>query len=63
LENYAVPKNLLNAIQSLHEISTIQIKLHHGKTTKAFEVSQGQGCGLSPLLFILYLDKIKNGNN
>jgi hypothetical protein len=36
LENYGVPKNLLNAIQNLHEITTNKIKLDHGKTTEAF---------------------------
>jgi hypothetical protein len=46
-------------MKSLYEITTIKIKLDHGKTTEAFEVNQGlrQGCGLSSLLFILYLDK------
>jgi hypothetical protein len=60
VENYGVPKNLLNLIQSIYEITTIKIKLDAGKTTEAFEVNQGlrQGCGLSPLLFILHLDKI-----
>jgi hypothetical protein len=41
LENYGVSKNLLNAIQSLYEITTIKIKLDHGKTTEAFEVNDG----------------------
>jgi hypothetical protein len=47
-------------MQSLYEITTIKIKLDHGKTTEAFEANQGigQGCGLSPFLFILYLEKI-----
>jgi hypothetical protein len=60
LENYGVPKNLLNAMRSFYEITTIKIKLDYGKTTEAFEVIQGlrQSCGLSPLLFILCLDKI-----
>jgi hypothetical protein len=61
LENYGVPKEVLNAKKkSFYEITTIKIKLDHGKTSEAFEVNHGlrQGCGLSPLSFILYLDKI-----
>ncbi|GFG40086.1 hypothetical protein Cfor_10973, partial [Coptotermes formosanus] len=37
VENYGVPKNLLNLIQSIYEITTIKIKLDAGKTTEAFE--------------------------
>lgn len=53
---YNVPPNVVNAIQSLYD----SISIMFNKNGKPLVVNQGlrQGCGLSPLLFDLYINKI-----
>ena len=50
---------MLYSIKSLYETTTIKIKLDNDKCTDTIATNQGlrQGCGFSPLLFIIYLDK------
>ena len=59
LLEYGVNGQLLSAIKSLYKQSTVYVRVN-GKETKPFNVSVGlrQGCVLSPLLFIIYMDKI-----
>ena len=56
---YDVRGRLLAAIKSLYEQLEVCVCVH-GMKTKSFNVSVGlrQGCVLSPLLFIIYMDKI-----
>ena len=59
MEEYKIPKNLTNSIKALYYKS--KISLAQDSTNKmSIEVNRGlrQGCGLSPILFDLYLNKI-----
>ena len=59
LLEYDVRGQLLAAIKSLYKQSEVCVHVN-GIKTKLFNVSVrlGQGCVLSPLLFIIYMDKI-----
>ena len=59
LLEYDVRRQLLAAIKSFYKQSEVCIHVNCMKT-KPFSVSVGllQGCGLFPLLFVIYMDKI-----
>ena len=59
LLHYGVGGRLLTAIKSLYMHSEVCVRVNSA-TTKPFEVSVGlwQGCSLSPILFLIYMDKI-----
>jgi hypothetical protein len=54
-----IPTQLLKAIQSLYKISKICIKYNEGQTSEPINTNKGvrQGCGLSPALFNIYINK------
>lgn len=54
LQEYGIPENLINAIKSLYDHTIMELNKN------SFQVNQGlkQGCGLSPILFDLYMNKI-----
>jgi hypothetical protein len=60
LESYEVQQNLINAIKSLYKNTEICIKISDTKISKPVIVNVGlrQGCGLSPVLFNIYINKI-----
>ena len=60
LLEYDVKGQLLAAIKSLYKQSEVCVRVN-GIKAKPFSVSVGlrQGCVFSPLLFIIYIDKIK----
>ena len=55
----ALDGQLLNAIKSLYMHSEVCVRVNSA-TTKPFRVSVGllQGCSLSPILFLTYMDRI-----
>jgi hypothetical protein len=59
LREYGVDGELLRAIQSLYRQCTICVRVNSIKS-KSFAVGTGlrQGCVLSPLLFIIYMERI-----
>ena len=59
LLQYGIHGQLLNAIKSLYMHSEVCVRVN-GATTKPFRVSVGlrQGCSLSPILFLIYMDRI-----
>ena len=59
LLQYGIDVQLLNAIKSLYMHSEICVRVN-SVTTKPFRVSVGlrQGCSLSPILFLIYMDRI-----
>src|ERR1700744_1841205 len=59
LSEYGVDGFLLEAIKSLYVGRRAGVSLD-GELSKSFEVGEGvrQGCCLSPLLFIIFMDKI-----
>lgn len=52
-------ESLLGAIKSIYVDSKASVRID-GEISDSFEVSEGvrQGCCLSPLLFIIFMDKI-----
>ena len=59
LLQYGIDGQLLNAIKSLYTHSEVCVRVNSA-TTKPFRVSVGlrQGCSLSPILFLIYMDRI-----
>ena len=59
LLQYGIDGQLLNAIKSLYMHSEVCVRVNSA-TTKPFRVSVGlrQGCSLSPILFLIYMDRI-----
>ena len=59
LLEYGIDGQLLTAIKSLYMQSEVCVGVNSA-TTKPFRVSVGprQGCSLSPILFLIYMDKI-----
>ena len=59
LLQYGIDGQLLTAIKSLYMHSEICVRVNSA-TTKPFRVSVGlrQGCSLSPILFLIYMDRI-----
>ena len=59
LLQYGIGGQLLNAIKSLYLHSEVCVRVNSA-TTKPFRVSVGlrQGCSLSPILFLIYMDRI-----
>ncbi|MBJ3206176.1 reverse transcriptase family protein, partial [Salmonella enterica subsp. enterica serovar Give] len=59
LKIYGSTGKLLNSIESLYSRSLTAVRVD-GVTGKWFDVNTGvrQGCKLSPLLFLIYMDKI-----
>ena len=59
LLQYGIDGQLLNAIKSLYMHSEVCVCVISA-TTKSFRVSVGlrQGCFLSPILFLIYIDRI-----
>ncbi|GAB0086845.1 Reverse transcriptase domain [Sergentomyia squamirostris] len=59
LQEYGVDVDLLRAIQSLYKICRSCVRVS-GQKSEMFDVSVGlrQGCVLSPLLFIIYMDRM-----
>ena len=64
LQEYGVDGQLLAAIKSLYKQSEVFVRVN-GMKTKPFNVSVGlrQGCVLSPLLFIIYMDRIDKNSS
>ena len=64
LYDYGIRGKLLDAIRALYRNSTAMVRIC-GKLSKPFEVRNGvrQGCGLSPLLFIIYMDRVLKSAN
>ena len=54
MEEYKIPFNLINSIKSLYSKTRITIKEESTYVNKGLR----QGCGLSPILFDLYLNRI-----
>ena len=56
---YGIRGNLLSAIKSIYVGSKAAVRID-GEMSESFEVSEGvrQGCCVSPLLFIIFMDKI-----
>ncbi|MGH2507006.1 MAG: reverse transcriptase domain-containing protein [Ktedonobacteraceae bacterium] len=59
LEEYGVDRHLIGAISSLYSDSMSYVRIL-GRKSEPFRVGAGlrQGCVLSPLLFIIYMDRI-----
>ena len=59
LLQYGIDGQLLTAIKSLYMHSEVCVHVDSA-TTKPFRVSVGlrQGCSLSPILFLIYMDRI-----
>ena len=59
LKEYGVPHQLIAIIEELHFETWCKVRFA-GDTSEIFEVTTGvrQGCVLSPLIFICFLDKI-----
>ena len=59
LLQYGIDGQLPNAIKSLYMHSEVCVRVNSA-TTKPFRVSVGlqQGCSLSPILLLIYLDRI-----
>ena len=59
LGEYGIRGNLLSAIKSIYVGSKAAVRID-GEMSESFEVNEGvrQGCCLSPLLFIIFMDKI-----
>lgn len=59
LSEYGIRGSLLEAIKSIYVGSKAAVRID-GELSEAFEVNEGvrQGCCLSPLLFIIFMDKI-----
>ena len=59
LDYYKIELNLINAIKSLYQSNRISIKTNR-HATNTLQINEGlrQGCGLSPLLFIIYMNRI-----
>ena len=59
LQDYGINGHLLMAVKSLYEQSEVCVRVN-GKKSKPFKVRIGlqQGCVLSPLLFIVYMNWI-----
>ena len=59
LSEYSINGSLLSAIKSIYSGSRAAVRID-GEISEAFEVNEGvrQGCCLSPLLFIIFMDKI-----
>ena len=59
LLQYDIDGQLLTAIKSLHMHSEVCVRVNSA-TTKPFRVSVGlrQGCSLSPILFLICMDRI-----
>ena len=59
LLQYGIDGQLLTAIKSLYMYSEVCVRVNNA-TTKPFRVSVGlrQGCSLSPILFLIYMDRI-----
>jgi hypothetical protein len=59
LSEYGINGSLLGAIKSIYSGSKAAVRID-GEISEAFEVNEGvrQGCCLSPLLFIIFMDKI-----
>ena len=64
LENYTVRGQLLDNIRAIYENSRSAVRTSEG-LTEWFEITSGvrQGCVLSPLLFIIYMDRITKEAN
>lgn len=61
LKDYGIPVNLLNAIKSLYQNTSIAIwSGRQDSQGKSIRINMGlrQGCGLSPILFDLYINRI-----
>ena len=59
LLQYGIDGQLLTAIKSLYVHSEVCVRFNSA-TTKPFKVSVGlrQGCSLSPILFLIYMDRM-----
>jgi hypothetical protein len=59
LSEYGIPPKILNLIKEMYEGFRCKV-LHEGKLTENFIISTGvrQGCILSPIIFLLVLDRI-----
>ena len=59
VREYEVRGSLLRAIQSLYSQSESCVRIL-GRKTDSFPVGVGlrQGCALSPILFVVYMDRI-----
>ena len=59
LLQYGIDGQLLNAIKLLYMHSEVCVRVDSA-TTKPFRVNVGlrQGCSLSPILFLIYMDRI-----
>ena len=59
LLQYGIDGQLLTAIKSLYMHSEVCVRVN-STATKPFRVSVGlrQGCSLSPILFLIYMDRI-----
>ena len=58
LEEYEIPKNLINAIKSMYDNTSITIEGDNKSKREIINQGLRQGCGLSPILFDLYINKI-----
>ena len=59
LLQYGIEGQLATSVKSLYEYCEVGVRVNSA-TTKSFRVSVGlrQGCSLSPILFLIYMDRI-----